>query len=141
MTKDLPYRMDKALDIKLLRVKEDGGDLTTEVQSTRVIHDFLGYIATRANTVFGLSWLVLLVINQYRVVHLMYLLLSVPFGIYSMVRWTFSFKVNLLVLWLPPVVDIPVKAFLVRRPICTVLGDDNIIYLGRIQILEWHSRP
>ena len=111
-------------------VREDGVALLVEKCLGWGIHSFLAHLASGAYPVPGLDWVALVSVNPDRKVHLMHLLFSVRFDLYSMSQRLFACLVDMPTKGLPPVVEIPHKAFAPRRSIRAVPRGDHVTHRG-----------
>ena len=71
---------------------------------------------------------------------LMHLFFSVHVNVYLNHRSLFTCLGDLPAKGLPPVVDIPNKAFAARRSVCSVLQVDHVTYLGGISPVNWQMK-
>ena len=72
---------------------------------------------------------------------LMHLLFSVRVNVYLTQRRLFACLGELPTKGLPPVVEIPDKAFAVRRTVCAVPQVNHATHPGGISPLDWQTNP
>ena len=80
----LPDGLVEDLSVQFRVAKEDRIAMDPEAFARRIMHESLGQLATRDDPILGLSQLVLLAFNRDGVVHLLYLISSVPVDVYLM---------------------------------------------------------
>ena len=73
--------------------------------------------------------------------HILHSMLSVPVDLYSTARRLFACQGELPLEGLPPVAELPVDAFLVRRSVRTVPQADHISHLEGVSPSAWQSMP
>ena len=108
---------------------EDSGVMSTEKRSGCPLHDFLGHLSSRPNPVPGFERLALFGFNQYRTVHILHLLLYAPVNLYSSEQQLFAFCRELPREGLPPVVELGIDTFGVRRTMRDVPRVDHVSHL------------
>ena len=101
-------------------VRKEGASLSEEKRSGRGIHFFLSQMALGVDLVPGLEKVTLVGFDLDGMVHLMHSLFSVWVDIYLTSRRLFACLGKLPVERYPPVVEIPHKAFAVRRSVRAV---------------------
>ena len=94
------------------------------------IHTFLGQLAAGTGPVPSLLYLEILAAERDEVVQMMQLLLSIPFGVWNNSQRLLCFLGDMAEAGIPPLVDIPVETFAVRRTVCAILRDNHRSHLG-----------
>ena len=140
-TVPFPENLVEALTGQFLAVWEEGGALSMKRRTVWGVHSLLGHLTSGVDPVPGLERLTLLGGNQDGAVHLLHSLFSVPVGLYYSPRWFSIYLGELLYYGLPPVVEIPVEAFMVRRSIRSVPQADHVIHLEGVAPPVWKSMP
>ena len=113
----------------------------TEKRSIHSLYYFLGHLASGVDPVPGFEWLALKGFQQDRNLHLLHLLFSVPFGLYSMTRRLFTCRVEIHSKVLHIVLDLPMDDFAVRRSVYAVLRADHVSHLEGVTPYVWKSMP
>ena len=135
----IPDDLVKTL-LERFRVKrEDGGYLSKEKYSGRGVHSFLAQLASRVDPVPGFEQVALFQVDPDITAHLLHSLFSVPSGLYLMARWILSYCGKMLSKGLPPVADLPVGTFRVRRSVRAVLRADHVNHLEGVTPYMWQD--
>ena len=113
----LPDNISVGFSARFRVTKEDGRPLSPGNLSGRVVHSFLARLASGPDPVPGFGRVVLLQVDLEGTVQLLHSLLSVSVGLYSMARRLFACCGELPLEGFPPVVDLPMDTFLVRRSV------------------------
>ena len=121
--------------------KEDEISLYLEGRSGQELHVFLGQLAAGVGPIPRLSNLVLLYTKRDGMMHLLHLLLSIPFSIYLTTRGVFTFVGDPPEAGFPQVVDIRVETFAVRSSVRTVTRANHQIQMERYPMLDCQSMP
>ena len=129
----LPEELVSVLSARFQVLGEYGGAMSTERCSVQPLHAFLGHLVSRPDPFPG----TLLVVDQDRTLHLLYLMLSVPFGLYSLDRRLFAFCGELPREGLLPVVDLYIDALGVWCTVCAVPRVDHFIHLEEVPPSDW----
>ena len=118
-----------------------GGALTTERRTVRGLYSFLSHLVSGVDPVPGFERICLIWVDPDRMLHLMHLLFSVPVGLYSTARRLFDCVGELNEEGLPPLAEIPVEAFAVRRTVRAVPQDDHVSHMEGVTQLTLQSMP
>ena len=110
-------------------------------RSSRGLHAFFSHLAFGVNPVPGFEWVALLQVNPDRTVHLLNSLFSIPFILYSIAQQLFACRGDLSSKVLPPVVELPVDAFGVRRFVTATLRADHVSHLKGFTPYMWQAMP
>ena len=107
----------------------------------RVINSFLVQLASGVDLVPSLERVTMVGLDPYERVLLLHSLFSVQVNVYSTQRRLFACLGELTTKGLPPVVEIPNKAFAARHSVRAVPQVDHVTYLGGISLLNWQKKP
>ena len=121
--------------------KEDGGPLSRDKRSGRGVHSFLVNLASRVDPVPGFERVVLLQFDPDGTVHFLHSIFSVLVDLYSMDQRIFAFWIELPLKGIPPVVELPVDAFSVRRSVHAVPRSDHISHMEGVSPSAWQAMP
>ena len=103
--------------------------MSPEKRSGRGVQSFLANLASREDLFPGFERMWLLQLDPDVTVHILHSMLSVPVNLYSMYQSLFAFWEELPLEGLPPVVELTMDAFLVRRSLRAAPRADNISHL------------
>ena len=122
-------------------VRKDETDRTPEECSGQVIQSFLVQISSGVEPVPGLERVTVVGLDPDGRVLLMHSIFSVRFNVYLTQRRLFACLGELPSEGLPPVVEIPDKAFVSRRTVLAVPRVDHVTHLGGVSLLDWQKKP
>ena len=140
-TGQLPDNLVAALSDRFRVTKEDDRPLSPEKRYGRGVHYFLANLASRVDPVPGFDRVGLLQVNPDGMVHILHSMFSVPVDLYPSARRLFAYWGELPLEGLPPVVEFPVDAFLVRHSVRAVPREDCISHLEGVSPYAWQATP
>ena len=111
----------------------------TERRTGRGIHAFLSHLAYGVDTVPGFSGITLIGAYRDGPVQLLHSFLSIPVVLYSTDRRLFACLGDLPDRGLPPVVEIPMETFAVRRSVRAIPWADHVSHLEGVTPPVWQS--
>ena len=117
-TREIPAKLAAILADHSQTVRKDGAALTAEKRLERL-------------TVVG--------VDPDRRVHIIHLLFSVQVNLYLTQQRLFACLGDLPVKGLPPVVEIPNKAFVAQRSVHAVPRMDHVTHLGGVSPPDWQT--
>ena len=105
------------------------------------MHALFYHLDSGVDLVPSFDGVALLQVNPDGTVHLLHSFFSVPAGLYSVSWGIFAFRGELSSEGLPPVVELPVYTFGVRRSVRAVPREYNVSHLEGVTPSVWQSTP
>ena len=129
---EIPAELSSILADNSRTFREDGTALTEEKRSNRGIQSFLEQLASGVDPVPVMERVMVVVVEPDGRVNLMHFLFSVQVELYSTQRRMFACLGELPAKGIPPVVEIPNKAFVARRSVRAVPQMDHVTHIRGI---------